>query len=100
MTEKEEKCSTLLDQVVHKYNFEITDEFKLELPYKHKILKVCIQPTTGLPTMWVSYCPIDPKQEVNFRLVGTGHTHRAQVHIETFFQGPFVWHLFYGIKDW
>ncbi len=82
---------------IYKYPFEIADEFTIDLPRAARILKAECQ--AGQPTLWAWVDPGMPVEPVRFRLFGTGHPidfkeTGAIEHVETFQQGPFVWHLF------
>ena len=80
-------------KTVWKFSFEIKDTIKIKLPAFAEILHVETQ--GNFPAMW---CLVDDEAEYvekTFYLRGTGHeVEKNLVHISTWIDGPFVWHLF------
>lgn len=56
---------------IWKYDLEITDEQKIKMPLKAKVL--CVQIQNGLPKIWIKVNPENEKEERTFLTVGTGH---------------------------
>lgn len=69
-------------------------EVKLELPGWGRILKVDMQ--GGVPTAWVEIDPATEKIERSIFIVGTGKEipEKARKYICTFFEDPYVWHVY------
>lgn len=68
----------------------------LELPVGAHLLRVDMQQDT--PTLWALVDPEASKENIRIAILGTGHqypeTDDEVRHINTFFDGPFVWHAF------
>lgn len=66
----------------------------LMMPQGARILTM--QEQAGVPTLWAAVNPTAPLEKREFATVGTGHSFnpRGMEYIATWFQGPFVWHLF------
>jgi hypothetical protein len=84
-------------KTIYKYPFPIEDTFTLGLPEGAQILKAACQ--GGQPCIWALVTPGDPLQSEVFHIFGTGHPIHEDLldrvdFIDTFQQGPFVWHLF------
>jgi hypothetical protein len=65
------------------------------VPKGAKILKLAIQ--DNFPTLWILVNPEENVEERIFDYYGTGFTINNidhKVYIDTWFNGPFVWHLF------
>jgi len=78
---------------VFKYEFEITDNLVIPMPIGAQILHADIQ--AGHPCVWALVDPEHAREDRRFAVHGTGHpVFENEVHIATFQQGPFVWHLF------
>lgn len=82
--------------VIYKYPLVITDNQVIEIPASHDVINVGMQ--DGQPYIWAI---VDLKSQIArqvFHIYGTGHecNQPARNHIGTFFDGPFVWHLFKG----
>jgi hypothetical protein len=82
---------------IFKYTFDIEDEFYLMLSPDCHTVKVDLQ--DGIPTIWVLVDPDMLTKKTHFKLYGTGHEvdcieNGFYHHAGTFFQGPYVWHLF------
>lgn len=81
---------------VYKYNFYPASHFDVLLPEGAKILKADKQGDAYC--MW-ALVDIDAKEQVrHFRWAGTGHDitepQENLRHVGTFFDGPYVWHIF------
>lgn len=81
---------------VYKYRIEPADHFDLLLPKGAKILTAGRQ---GAACFLWALVDIDAKEQVrHFRWAGTGHditeTPENLRYVSTFFDGPFVWHIF------
>lgn len=76
------------------YKYPVDTEFELALPVGSQVLHVEAQ--NGRPQMWVLQ-PLETKVETRkFKVFGTGH-HVAvnnPIHMGTWQEGTFVWHLF------
>lgn len=78
---------------VFKYQFEIEDDIEIKMPWHGQVLKVDMQ--DGKPTLWALVDDTYTTETRRFLLRGTGHPVPDDVmHRGTFFDGPFVWHLF------
>lgn len=80
---------------IFKYVFDIGDYIKIAMPVGAKILHVAMQ--QGDPCLWALVNPDHSVETRQFRIFGTGHPidePESLVHIATFQQPPFVWHLF------
>jgi hypothetical protein len=74
------------------FKYEITDE-PLELPYGAMFLKVAMQ--NGKHTAWFEVNPEFATILRYFKVVGTGHdVPDGYYFLETYFEDPFVWHLY------
>ena len=84
-----------MKKVIYKYKIV---NGPIELPFAAKILKVGMQRDT--PTMWALINPETKTESRNFVVIGTGDEFddTDMKHVETFFDGPFVWHLFEKVK--
>lgn len=82
-------------RTIYKYEFEINDRFSLILPNKFHILKFGTDPN-GRPCLWAWIDTEMTKNQRNFRCYGTGHEIDSSPsdYVDTFNQGPFVWHIF------
>lgn len=73
---------------VYKYQFEIKDQFDIDMPSSEhtRILHVAVQ--NGIPCIWALVEPAYGKWPRSFRLVGTGHPIEGCVgeYVGTFFQ--------------
>ena len=82
--------------VIYKYQFQIADEFSIEMPFEAIILHVDVQ--GGVPCIWAMVDPDAEKVQRKFRIIGTGRRHESTLafkpHIATFQMPPYVWHLF------
>ncbi len=81
---------------VYKYPFPILDDVRLALPVGARIIKVATA-GVGAANLWAIVDPsIEAKSMLELRIVGTGHDFDdANLrHIDTIFDGPFVWHVF------
>lgn len=83
--------------VIYKYTFEIEDAFGIEMPQGAMILKAEMQGKN--PCIWALVNPDALREVREFRVLGTGHHYNFDhlVHVATFQQGLFVWHLFESI---
>ncbi len=80
---------------IHKYPLAIDDNLIIEMPQPAEIIHVGLDPAQR-PCVWAV---VDPAEEMTSRtlyVVGTGHPMpaKAQTHIGSFVQGPFIWHVF------
>lgn len=75
------------------WKYDIVDGW-VELPFYAQILKV--GNLNGSPKMWVLVNPETKTERRCFRIVATGErfVDTDLKYIDTFFDGPFVWHLF------
>ncbi len=85
---------------VWKYKLNMVELTAILLPVGSKVVHVGEQ--LGLPHIWVEQSVEDnvDKETRYFYFVGTGHalpTGHAHIdHRGTYFQGPFVWHVYEG----
>lgn len=85
-----------MKKVVYKYEIKIASKFYVELPGEYEIIHIGMQ--DGKAFMWV----VVDKDETDyatceFFIYGTGHVidqDYALMHVGTFFQAEFVWHVF------
>ena len=78
---------------VFKYPFEITDDVEIKMPVGARVLHVAMQ--DDQPTLWALVDDTHMAETHRFWLRGTGHpVPDGAKHVATFFDGPFVWHLF------
>ena len=83
---------------IYKYAFPIQDRFEIEMPIYSEIIKVEMQ--GNIPCLWAIVNPGAVLCKTKFVVIGTGQEFNEDnlVHISTFQQGEFVWHLFEEIK--
>jgi hypothetical protein len=88
---------------IWKYSLPMEKAFDLDLPKGAIILKAECQytgprPQDGLvPCLWALLDPDAPTEKREFMIIGTGweiENPYNLIHIDTFQQGPLVWHLF------
>jgi len=84
---------------VYKYPLSLETEQRSDIVKDAEILKIGFQ--GPVLTMW---CLVDPAVEetepMHLRIFGTGWNideFEFLMHLETVFQGPYVWHIF---EDW
>lgn len=80
---------------VHKFQFQIEDEFTIEMPRGAQLLHVALQ--HDVPCVWAVVITTEPMVKRRFRLAGTGHLLDYTGNpVGSFFQadGALVWHLF------
>ena len=79
---------------IFKYSLIITDKQTINLPRFADILKIDYR--NGELFFWARVNPKHETYPVTFIIAGTGHVlpKMALNHIETVFNGPFVWHIF------
>jgi len=85
-------------RIIYKYPLVITDLQTVYLPKGAKILTV--QDQHGVACLWVEIeTTNDPEQRI-IEIVGTGNKmeEHERKYISTFFQFPFVWHVYERIK--
>ncbi len=83
---------------IHKFLIDAWNETVLELPAGFKVRMVARTITENKKTtwMWVQLDTSSPTRLVRFYIVGTGHPIPEGVeYCGTYFETPFVWHLFY-----
>jgi hypothetical protein len=78
-------------RTVFKYPFRVDDRVVIRLPLNFEVLHVAVQ--DDQPCLWALVDTDEPSFDREFRIFGTGHEVLG-VHDATFFEGPFVWHLF------
>lgn len=83
-------------KTIWKYQFEIVPVFGITVPKGAVVLSAQMQ--GDVPCLWAL---VDTRRELvarRFYLFGTGNNlpeeTTAYSHLDTFQQGPFVWHLF------
>lgn len=79
---------------IYKYPIQIAGPQELKMPRGMTPLHVGLDPI-GVPCIWAK---VEPESEIHGYTVwvcGTGHDAPEDfLHIGTFIQGPFVWHVF------
>jgi len=86
-----------VNKAIWKYQFNVEDDFFLEIPDGWEFLSVQLQ--NGVACMWLLVTPEFTKKFFHFRVIGTGHEHDSKYfgkYLGTFLTGPYVWHLFSG----
>jgi len=84
--------------VVYKYTFDGKDHKYIELPKNSRFLKAARQ--NDNTTIWIQLSNELKKETKKFVILGTGwhfNTDDQEPHLmyrDTFFDGPFVWHVF------
>jgi hypothetical protein len=79
-------------KTVYKYPFPIMDDFTLTLPAGALLLKADMQ--GHQPMLWAQVDTDRPLVAYRFFVSGTGHPLPDDLsHVATFFNEPFVWHL-------
>lgn len=85
------------------YKYPIPDSgrgnFSINYPFGGKIVHVGIDEKDGNPYIWVEFAEEEEKNHVshNFCIIGTGRMFECStdcIHIGTFQENPFVWHLY------
>ena len=92
-------------ETVYKYllpgNANEFGEFKVSLPIESKVIHVDIQ--NGQRVLWAQVNNKAPLVDRRVVVVGTGRIGPDDLpnldHVSTFFEGPFVWHVFVGPED-
>ena len=85
-------------KTIHKYDVQVADQFKLELPRGATIMSVQVQ--REVPRMWVLVDKDEDRvEERTFRVIGTGHPiddEKDLMFVGTFqiHGGMLVFHLF------
>lgn len=83
---------------IFKYTFLIVRDIQLVLPKNAEILSVQLH--DGEPCMWALVDPDAATETRYFKIHGTGHEvtaiepYQQRIHISTFQDGEYVWHLF------
>jgi Tfp pilus tip-associated adhesin PilY1 len=83
---------------IWKFEFNVTDEFTLEMPGEPKFLTVQMQ--YQRPVLWAIVQANAPNKQHRFRIVGTGNPIPAEIlgslrYIATFQDSILVWHMFH-----
>lgn len=80
-------------RAVYKYPLEITDEQVIRVSEEHRVVLVGLQ--HGVPTIWIEVDPSAPQPPHRFFVHGTGHPIvPGAVHVGSFQQAAFVWHVY------
>lgn len=81
-------------RTIWKFPFQVAGSFTVDMPADAEILAVQLQGV--VPCMWALVDTDLPVMTETFLIVGTGHRapDEGAVHVGTFQQGPFVWHVF------
>lgn len=80
---------------VWKYSVPMRDVFEVDLPDVVRVLHVGVK--DGVASMWVWMDSAAPRRTWRFGIVGTGAVAPrpgAAIHVGTFVDGGFVWHVF------
>lgn len=96
MRKNEKEDLQIMSRIVFKYKIDISG-FQLDLPEGAKILKIDLQ--AGVPQMWIMFDENKRTRPSKFSVYGTGHEIRPEsvLHVGTFQQEGFVWHVFRDI---
>lgn len=85
--------------IIHKYKvdrgtrqFDENGQFTILSPRIEKVLSIAFQ--GNQLTVWVLVDLDGPTTETKLQIIPTGGEIEAGTFIQTFFEGPFVWHLF------
>lgn len=85
---------------IWKFPFTVSDMVAIEMPKGAKVLRVDLQ---AQPCVWALVNPESEKVRRVFYIFGTGHSLGPRAndlqYIGTFFEGPFVWHVFEEKKE-
>jgi len=84
-------------KTIWKYEFPVKDAFTHTMPEGAIVRHVADQ--NGTSCMWAEVDPTAPLKPRHFEVFGTGHPMTedmgiSRIYCGTFFQGPFVWHLY------
>lgn len=85
-------------QTIWKFPFAVTDEQTIDMPAEAEIIHVGLDPH-GDPCLWAAIPRTDAGPEHRLiEVLGTGNPipdrDGERVHLGSFTQGPFVWHIF------
>ena len=82
---------------VYKYPIQLSDMVELSMPAGARVLLVAAQ--HGVGTMWAEVDDLALYEVRRFRIFGTGHAipDDSLIHVGSFLDGDFVWHLFEAI---
>lgn len=84
--------------VIHKYELQITDEQRIEMPRNATLLSVQMQ--RDKMVLWASVNINEPIRSRVIRIHGTGQSIDGEstfdLYVGTVQNGPFVWHVFDG----
>lgn len=80
---------------IYKYPIEITDRQEIQMPFNAIVIHAGLDPK-GVPCVWAEVESNKRLAPVELFIVGTGNPmpEKSTVHIGSFVQGPFVWHVF------
>ena len=85
-----------MTETIWKFEIEVDDKIKIEMPKNSEIL--CVQVQNGKPCIWAKVIKENSKEIRFFTVFGTGHEIKEHNlnYIGTFqlFEGRFVGHLF------
>ncbi len=83
-------------KTIWKFNIPHQSLIEIEMPHGAQVLKAECQGES--PCLWAIVDPALPVTRRRFLLFGTGHPMGEDIStlkfVDTFQQGPFVWHLF------
>lgn len=80
---------------IWKYRIQVTDEQRIEIPFGSVPIHAGLDPD-GNPSIWYEVNPQETTIHVRIFVVGTGDPipYETNIHIGSFVQGPFVWHVY------
>lgn len=86
-------------QRIYKYPLRIDDDQTIELPMMARVLSVGLDPAGSL-CVWAMVDTLGDKEDVSFRIIGTGNpvgpgTTKHFTFLGTVTKGVGVWHVFY-----
>lgn len=84
-------------KTIFKYPIGITRYQVVNMPAGAKPVHVGYDPQ-GMPCIWAEVDTTQPDENFEVNVIGTGHEMNQKtpnVHIGTFVQGPYVWHVYF-----
>ena len=80
-------------KTIYKFPIEMSEDFEVEFDHMGVVVKA--ERIMGVPQMWVQVNTENSERKHRFAVHGTGHPIADnEMYIDTFFDGPYVWHLF------
>jgi hypothetical protein len=87
-------------RTIHKYKLDALHSMRgtqiVALPSAFLILHLDVQ--NGVPCLWVEVEDSTPRYNHTFTRYGTGwEIEGDEIHIGTYMDGPYVWHVYMGV---